>query len=263
MDLGLKDKVALITGTASQIGIGKAIAMTLAKEGCDIISADMNLEGAKQTAADVQALGHKAIAGKVDITKVADVGNMVKTALAEFGKIDILVNCAGGLFTKGFLHETKEEDWEKDINLNLYGTMNCIKAVTPGMMERKYGKIVNISSVSARIGEPAWGLPHAAAKAGIISVTMTSAKYLGAYGINVNGVAPGGITTNFNSGMSSGSPELEERVRQLRKSTMERTPIGRRTTTQDIANTVAFLVSDVSSDIVGQTISVDGGFFMI
>jgi len=122
MDYGLTGKVALVTGTASQVGMGKTICLTLAKEGCDIISTDINLEGAKQTADAVKALGRKAVAFKVDITKGDDVNAMVNAALKEMGKIDILVNTAGGNSKLGdqFL-ESKQETWEKDMALNLYG----------------------------------------------------------------------------------------------------------------------------------------------
>lgn len=140
MDYALNGKVALVTGTASQVGMGKAICLTLAKEGCDIVSTDINLEGAQQTAATVKALGRKSIALKVDITKGADVDAMVAAAIKEMGRIDILVNTAGGNSKLGdqFL-ESKQETWEKDMALNLYGTMNCAKAVLPGMVERKWG----------------------------------------------------------------------------------------------------------------------------
>jgi NAD(P)-dependent dehydrogenase (short-subunit alcohol dehydrogenase family) len=130
------------------------------------------------------------------------------------------------------------------------------------MIEHRYGKIINISSLTARIGRPSV-IPYAAAKGGIILVTMTLAKDVGAYGINVNALAPGGIVSNFpGRGPRLTTPELDERRRRAEEGA-ERIPIRRPTTAQDIANTVAFLVSDVSSDITGQTISVDGGLFMI
>ena len=120
MDYGLQGKIALVTGTASQVGMGKAICLTLAKEGCDIVSADIDLEGAKQTAAAVKALGRKAIALKVDVAKSSEVEEMVKAALKEFGKIDILVNTAGLIAVIGVpFMESKQEMWEKDIAVNL------------------------------------------------------------------------------------------------------------------------------------------------
>jgi 3-oxoacyl-[acyl-carrier protein] reductase len=248
MDLGLKDKVALVTGAGSQIGFGKAIALTLAKEGCDVIVNDINLQGAEQTAAEVRALGRKAIAIKADIRKSDEVNSMVKTALAQFGKIDILVNNAG---TPGIGPPTSEEVWDINVNINFKGTWYVTNAVVPHMVERKYGKIVNFSSSVARSGT---GGLYAAAKEAVIGLTKTSARQLGPSGINVNGIAPGMGDTGFQV-IVKATPEQKQRFTSM-------VPMRRLTTPQDIANTVAFLVSDVSSDITGQTIQVDGGDYM-
>jgi 3-oxoacyl-[acyl-carrier protein] reductase len=252
MDFGLVDKVALVTGTASQTGIGKAVAITLAKEGCDIISCDIDLEGAQQTADEVKSLGRKALAFKTDVAKKAEVGDMVKAALKEFGKIDILVNTAGLASGGGPFLEQPEEYWEKDIGVNLYGTMNCIKAVVPGMIERKSGKIINFSSISGRIGLP---ISYAAAKGAVINITRGFAKEYGPYGINVNGIAPGMVSTAFHGGGKGLSPEMAERFSNS-------VPLKRVQTVEDIANAVAFLASDVSKNITGQTLQVDSGFYM-
>jgi NAD(P)-dependent dehydrogenase (short-subunit alcohol dehydrogenase family) len=252
MDLGFKDKVALITGTASQIGIGKTIALTLAREGCDIIGMDMDLEGAEKTAAEIKALGRKANAFKANVGIKAEVGDAVKKALKEFGKIDILVNTAGGTSRTGPLVESAEEAWEQDINTNLYGTMNCSKAVLPQMIERRYGKIVNFASIAMKIFSPKHGVSYGIAKAAVVALTMKVAVEVGASGINVNCIAPGGIPTNFQRLDEKGINEFKQRE-------IPKTPIGRLTTTQDIANTVAFLTSDISSAITGQLIVVDGG----
>ena len=197
MDYGLKGKVALVTGTASQVGMGKAICLTLAKEGCDIVSTDINLEGAKQTADAVKALGRKCIALQVDVTKGADVDAMVKAALKEFGQIDILVNNAGGNMIMGtpFLAQNSEM-WQKDMALNLYGTMNCSKAVIPGMVERKYGKIINFASIVAKLGLGGPG-SYAASKAAVLAFTRGLATQFGPSNINVNAIAPGMLNTNF------------------------------------------------------------------
>jgi len=181
MDLGLKDKVALITGTASQIGMGKAIALTLAREGCDIIASDIDLEGTEKTASEVKALGHKAIAFKADVANSAEVGEMVKAALKEFGKIDILANVAGLATFGGFLAEMKEEDCDREINVNLKGVLNCTRAVLPSMLARKYGKIISISSIFGRIGI-ASGVVYSASKEGVIGFTKSLAKEVGPSG---------------------------------------------------------------------------------
>ena len=124
MDLKLKDKVAIVTGTGSQIGFGKGIALILAKEGCHIVSVDVDLEGAKQTAAEVKGLGRKALAFKADITKMSEIDTIVKKVLAEFGRIDILVNCAGRASGIRPFVQSSEEQWDIDIDINLRGTMN-------------------------------------------------------------------------------------------------------------------------------------------
>jgi NAD(P)-dependent dehydrogenase (short-subunit alcohol dehydrogenase family) len=248
MDLGLKDRVALVTGAGSQIGFGKAIALTLAKEGCDVVVSDINIQGAEQTAAEVRALGRKAIAIKADVRKSDEVNSMVKTALAQFGKIDILVNNAG---TPGIGPPTSEEVWDINVNINFKGTWYVTNAVIPHMLERKYGKIVNFSSSVARSG---MGGLYAAAKEAVIGLTKATARQLGPSGINVNGIAPGMGDTGFQV-IVKATPEQKQRFTSM-------VPMRRLTMPQDIANTVAFLVSDVSSDITGQTIQVDGGDYM-
>jgi 3-oxoacyl-[acyl-carrier protein] reductase len=251
MDLGLKDKIALVTGAGSPIGFGRSIALTLAKEGCHIIANDINFEDAKQAASEIETSGRKAIAYKADVTKSAEVNNMVKAALEQFGKVDILVNNAGIISPQKPFVETTEEEWDRDIDVNLKGVAICTKAVLSQMISRKSGKIINISSSGGKIGV-ANGALYCAAKAAVMVFTRSLAREVAPLGINVNSVAPGPAKT----GLSRGVPPdtLERFVAML--------PLGRATTTQDIANMVAFLASDVASDIVGQTFSVDGGLTM-
>jgi len=251
MDLGLKNKVALVTGVGSQIGYGRGIAMTLAKEGCDIIANDVDLKGAQKTAAEVASLGRKAIAMRADVSSSAEVNKMVEAALAQFGKIDILVNNAGASTPpKPFIEKT-EADWDRDININLKGVLICTKAVLGHMISRKSGKIINISSNGAKTGG-AMVAVYCAAKAGVMVFTKSLAAELAPLGINVNSVAPGQGNTGF---ALQAPPGLIEKLLTM-------IPLGRSTTPQDIGNMVAFLASDVSSDIVGQTFSVDGGLTM-
>jgi NAD(P)-dependent dehydrogenase (short-subunit alcohol dehydrogenase family) len=251
MELGLKGKVALITGTASQIGMGKVIALTLAREGCDIISCDIDIAGAEKTAAEVRALNRKAIVLKVDVINRDQVNEMVQSALKIFGKIDILAGVAGGAAFSGPLASAKLEAIDKEVNLNLMGAIHCTKAVLPGMIEKKYGKIILISSNAGIIGVPG-GSGYSAAKAGVIGFTRSIAREAGPSGININNIAPGLVMTNFYGG--EGAPMLPP---ELRKSADN--PLGKITTTQDIANMVAFLASDVSGSITGQCIVIDGG----
>ncbi|HEY54988.1 MAG TPA: SDR family oxidoreductase [Dehalococcoidia bacterium] len=249
MDLKLTDKVALITGTGSQIGFGKGIALALAREGCHIISVDVDLEGAQKTAAEVRALGRKAIAIKADITKKAQVDKAVKEALAEFGKIDILVNNAGRASGVRPFVTTTEAQWDIDIDVNLKGTLYFTQAVLPHMLERKYGKIVNFSTHAAHQPTGLAGAgPYIAAKAGVVMFSKTLAGEVGPSGININIIAPGPGATNFHR-TSGAPPQMVELVESMAKEGLAATP-------QDIANTVAFLVSDVAKKLSGQVIEV-------
>jgi 3-oxoacyl-[acyl-carrier protein] reductase len=247
MELGIKGKVALVTGAGSQSGFGKGVALVLAKEGCDVIVFDMDLEGAEKTAAEVKALGQKSVAYKVDVTKAAEVRETVDKALKEFGKIDILANIAGGSTPPQLFVETSEEKWDKDINLNLKGVMNCTRAVLPQMVERKSGKIVSTTSVAGLTGTPT-GASYCAAKAGVILFTDTLSKEVAEIGINVNCIAPGLGNTGF---FKEFGPEWAERTKAMEDA-------GKTTTPADIGNTVAFLASDVSKKIMGQCIRVSG-----
>jgi NAD(P)-dependent dehydrogenase (short-subunit alcohol dehydrogenase family) len=251
MDLGLKGKVALVTGAGSQIGYGKGIALTLAKEGCDIIANDVDLEGAKQTAAEVEALGCKAMAIKADVTSRTEVDDMIKAALAKFGKIDILLNNAGAANPPKPFVETTQADWDREIDINLKGILNCTKAVLDQMISRKSGKIISIASTVAKTGGAIMAV-YGAAKGGVSVFTKGLAAEVAALGINVNCVAPGPGNTGFTR---LAPPGFLEKI-------AETIPVKKFTTPQDIGNAVAFLASDAASDIVGQTLSVDGGMTM-
>ena len=251
MDLNLTGKVALVTGAGSQRGMGKAIAMTLAEEGCDVIVTDIDREGLEKTAAEVEATGRKVIAIKADLTSKREIEEMVATALDKFQKIDILINAAGaGTMDKPFLEKT-EEDWDADLNLNLKGVLYCTKAVLPQMIQRKWGKIVNISSCASKLSSPTVST-YAAAKTGVIGFTRALAGEVARAGVNVNAVSPGVTLTNFISDIDT--EKLESFLAMI--------PTGKANTAQDIANMVVFLVSDVSANIVGQNFSVDGGMTM-
>jgi NAD(P)-dependent dehydrogenase (short-subunit alcohol dehydrogenase family) len=252
MDLGLKDKVALVTGAGSQVGFGKAICLTLAAEGCDIIAADLDLEGAKKTAAEVEALGRKAFAVKTDITKRAEVQEMARQALEKFGKIDILVNNAGAILGGGPFVQQDEAYWDRELALNLKGCMLVSQAVLPSMIERKYGKIVNISSDTAKHVSPLLGVSmYNIAKTGVYKFTRDLAAAVVGQGINVNSVSPGwSMDTDF-----AKVPDKKAAEEFFKKET----PSGRGVTAKEIAAAVAFFASDLSGDVVGQILSISGG----
>jgi len=250
MELSLEGKVALVTGAGSPVGFGRGIALTLAKYGCDVVVNDIDLEGVQKTAADIEVLGRKALAIKADITKVAEVKDMVKKAMDKFGRIDILVNNAGRTTTPTPFVETPEKNWEIVFNLNIYGTFYCTKAVLPQMIERKKGKSINIASGAGISGMPRC-VHYGASKAAIIAFTKGLSKEVIASGINVNAVAPGIGATNFLKTGNFPAGELERAVATV--------PTRRSTTPEDVGNMVAYLASDLANQIVGQTYLVDGG----
>jgi len=255
MDLGFKGKVALVTGAGSQIGFGKAIALLLAKEGCDTVAiTDINLDDAKLTAEAVKALGRKSIAIKADVTNQAEVPAMVKKVIDEYGKIDILINVAGGIMGGGPLEEQNPEIWDKDINLNLYGTMLVSRAVVPYMKKRNYGVIVNIGSGSTHQYGPPHGVGmYAISKAAVDVFTKQLATVEASNGIRVNCVAPGPSPTNFIK-----APDKQAVIDMLAK----QIPMGRGATQADIANAAVFFASDISGYITGQVLHVSGGSVM-
>jgi len=246
--LKLAGKVALVTGAAQ--GIGKAVALLLAQNGADIAVSDVNFEKAEETAKEIQALGRRAMAIKVDVAKLDDVEKMVEATLSQFGQINILINNAGIARDKLILRMT-EEDWDAVLNINLKGTFNCTKAVVRHMSKQKSGKIVNIASVVGEMGNPGQG-NYAASKAGVIGFTKTIAREFAQRGINVNAIAPGYIETP----MTDALPEkAKEELKRL-------IPMDRLGKPEDVAEAVLFLVSEASSYITGQVLNVNGGIYM-
>jgi NAD(P)-dependent dehydrogenase (short-subunit alcohol dehydrogenase family) len=255
MDLGFKGKVALVTGAGSQIGFGKEIAMLLAMEGCDAIAVtDIVLEDVKKTAEAIKKTGKKSIAVKADITNPSEVQAMVKKVIDEYGKVDILINVAGGVIGGGPFEQQSVELWSKNVNLNLYGTMLVSQAVVPYMKEKKYGVIVNIGSGSSHQYGPPHGVGmYAIAKAAVDVFTKQLATVEAGSGIRVNCVAPGPSPTNFIK-----APDKQAVVDFLAKTI----PMGRGATPADIANAALFFASDISGYVTGQVLHVSGGSVM-
>src|SRR5512139_1625511 len=246
--LKLAGKVALVTGAAQ--GIGKAVALLLARNGADIVVSDINLEKAEETAKEVQALGRKALATKVDVARLGDVEKMVEAILAQFGKVDILINHAGIARDKLILRMT-EEDWDAVLNINLKGTFNCTKAVVRHMSKQRSGKIVNIASVVGEMGNAGQG-NYAASKAGVIGFTKTIAREFAQRGINVNAIAPGYIETPMTDALPD---KAKEELKRL-------IPLDRLGRPEDVAEAVLFLVSEASGYITGNVLKVNGGIYM-
>ena len=247
----LKGKTAVVTG--ARRGIGRAVALALADAGAvlviaDIISDDRKLDG---VAAEIKKTGRDSLAVKVDISKKSDVEEMVSQAVNRFGRIDILVNCAGVWIPGQTLVECPEENWDKVIDTNLKGTYFCCQAVGRVMAEQGSGNIINLSS---QVGlNPGTGAgAYSISKAGIIMMTRQLALELAVYNIRVNALAPGVVKTDFNIDLWK-NPEGAKQMGQM-------VPLGRLAEPEDIARAALFLASDDSSYITGAVIPVDGGW---
>ena len=244
----LKDKVAMVTGGAR--GIGRAIALLFAREGADIAVCDVNSESAESTCRQIEALGRKAIAVKMDVTSLPSVEEGLNKILDKLTKVDILVNNAG-ITKDALILRMSEQDFDAVINVNLKGTFNCTKAVSKVMIKQRGGAIVNIASIIGIIGNPGQA-NYSASKAGIIALTKTSAKELSSRNINVNAVAPGFIESKM-------TEVLPEEVKQKM---LEQIPMKRFGVPADVAKAVLFLCAETSAYITGQVLSVNGGMYM-
>lgn len=244
----LKGKKALITGAAQ--GIGRSIAIGMAKSGADIGIADISTEAAEKTSEEIRSLGSKSIAIHLDVSKQDSVSRAFETFVKEFGSVDILVNNAG-ITRDTVLLRMKEEDWDLVIDINLKGTFLCCKEAVKLMAKQRSGKIISISSVVAFMGNPGQA-NYSASKAGIIGLTKTIAREYASRGIRVNAVAPGFIQTAM-------TDVLPDSVKEDMKRAI---PLGQFGTSEDVTNAVLFLSSAESDYITGQVIHVNGGMYM-
>jgi len=247
----LDNRIALVTGGGTNIG--KGIALELAKEGADVAVASRNLAKLEEVVGEIKAMGRHSLAVATDVRVKEQVQSMVKQVLDEFGRIDILVNNSG-VTRRALIVDMSQEDWDDVIATNLTGVFYCIQAVARRMMERKYGKIINISSISGKGGIGPTLANYCAAKAGVVQLTKVAARELGPYGINVNAIAPGAVESTIY--LARRTPqEVEEWLAESRRVAL----MGRIGTPEDIGKLAAFLASDDSSFICGETIVIDGG----
>lgn len=241
--MSLEGKVAIITGAAR--GIGRATALKLADEGADIVIGDIS-EKAKETVEEVKKKGREALYIKVDVSKKSDLQQMVDKTVELFGHIDILVNNAGIAQIVKF-EDLSEEDWDRMLDINLKGTFLCSQLVFKQMKKQGSGRIINLTSLAAKVGGILVGANYAASKAGVTALTKSIAKTAAQYGINVNAVSPGFIATDM-------TKEFDYDLSTV--------PLGRLGTAEDVADVIHFLTSDASRYLTGEIIDVDGGINM-
>ncbi|MFL6559319.1 MAG: 3-oxoacyl-[acyl-carrier-protein] reductase [Bacillus sp. (in: firmicutes)] len=247
--MNLEGKAALVTGASR--GIGREIALELARQGANVA---VNYSGSESKANEVvdeiKALGREAIAIKCDVSNSEEVAAMVKGTIDNFGKLDILVNNAG-ITKDNLLMRMKEEEWDDVININLKGVFLCTKAVTRQMMKQRVGRIINIASVVGVSGNPGQA-NYVAAKAGVIGLTKTAAKELASRNITVNAIAPGFITTDMTDKLSE----------EVKAEMLKQIPLARLGEPKDIAKMTAFIASEDSAYMTGQTLHINGGMVM-
>ncbi len=247
----LKGQVAIVTGAGQ--GIGRAVALTLAREGATVVVNDIDLEKAEKVAEEIKSQGGQALPVQADVSKAKDVDILVKKALNSYKRVDILVNNAGVAKMTRLL-ELTEAEWDRTMNINIKGQFLCSKAVIAHMIKQKRGKIVNIASLAAHIGAPGLAA-YGASKGGVVQLTKALAVELGKYNIMVNAVSPGLTLTDLIKSAVKDRPDFIEGI--------DRIPLRRAAEPEDIANAVLFLASSESDYITGQVIIVDGGLMAI
>jgi NAD(P)-dependent dehydrogenase (short-subunit alcohol dehydrogenase family) len=252
----LQDRVALVTGSAN--GMGKGIALRFAREGCDLIINDLNLEASQKVADEIKSLGRKAIAVKADITNSDEIEKMTEAAVKEFGKIDILVNNAGGVpgtAGRGNSDNITSEEWDRVVDLNLKGPFLVTMSVLPVMKKNKYGKVIFVSSMGA-VSPCVSVLHYHTAKAGILGLTTNLAFELAPQNIFVNAIVPGPVDTTFWDALVPAGSEREALFSAIAQKEVPLERIGR---PDDIAGPALFLASGLSDYVTGQIVYAAGG----
>jgi len=255
----LRDKVAIVTGGAR--GIGRAIAVAFAREGARVVIADIRMELANETVAEIERIGSAALAVEANVSNVDDLDRMVKTALGHFSRIDILCNIAGIGGGTGDLFAYTELDWDRTIAINLKSAFFASQMVARVMIDSGHGgAILNTASTSAYIASSRATIPYDVSKAGIRHMTVSLAAHLADHGIRVNAIAPGTIETEL--GLMPGVDPEARRIR-LTKRAQERIPLKRLGQPEDLAGASVFLCSEDANYITGHVLVVDGGILLI
>ncbi|WP_175638388.1 SDR family NAD(P)-dependent oxidoreductase [Metabacillus schmidteae] len=248
----LHDRVAIVTGSGSKKGIGRTIALALAKQGAAIVVADLNLEGIDDTVNAITEAGGKALGVELNVTNKESVDAMIEKVLVEYGRIDILVNNAG-ISQKVTVQDMTLEDMTRVFNVNMFGLFLCTQAVLEPMKKQKFGRIINLSSVSAKRGGGVFGGAHySASKAAVLGFSKNLAREVAVDGITVNSVAPGLVNTEIWKSL----PEEDA------KKVIDSIPMGRPGEVSEIASAISFLASEEASYITGEEIDINGGSHM-
>ena len=265
--MDFEGKTSVVTGSAS--GLGRGIALELARRGSNVVIADLDEQSARKVVAEIKAGGTQSYYCETDVTQQWSTDDMVEVALEEYGQLDVLVNNAGVGGAAGFTTRKTPtvEDWQATFDVNVLGIVNGTQSIEKYMVDRGYGKIVNISSIAGRAGRAGFAT-YAASKAAAINVSQAWAFKLAPHGINVNTVCPGLIWTPLWENIAEWRKSTDDQnaglePRQIFQRTVsEMVPLGREQTAEDIGNTVAFLASDRAKSITGQALNVDGGIRM-
>lgn len=248
----MRERVAIVTGAGSERGIGKMVAMQLAKKGAIVVVTDINEDGAKNVAAQLRQEGYQALGVEMDVTSKTSVNQSIEAVAQQYERIDILVNNAGISIPTRILG-ISEKEWDLVLSINLKGVFYCTQAVLPFMIKQGYGRIVNMASVAGKRGGGVFGGAHySASKAGVFGFSKAVAREMAQNGITVNSVAPGMIDTDIFG-------EANEKVRESLCSII---PLGRPGKPEEVAAAVAFLASEEASYVTGEEIDVNGGFHM-
>ena len=253
----LKDKVVLITGSGN--GIGAAITEAMAEAGATIVAADIDVEAARRSAEKAASYQVKALPVQVDVREVASINAMIETAVAKFGRLDVIVNNAG-VTRRAYIMDLTEEDWDRIHTVNARGVFFCLQGAARVMIEQGGGRIINIASIAGRGYLNTSNAAYGASKGAVISLTKTAAQQLGRYNININAICPG--VTNTPMGDAIAEIKAKEQgvsVKQARQNALKTIPIGRANEPSDIAALAVFLASPGARNITAQAYNIDGG----
>ena len=256
--MGIEGQLAVVTGGGR--GLGKAIALQLARDGADLILAGPVESELVEAAAEIESVGRRAVVVLTDVSREQDVARLAEQAVADFGRIDILINNAGIIGPTAEVPEVSRDDWDEVLAVNLTGAFLCAKYVAPVMIKQRRGRIINIASIAGKLAYPLRS-PYAVSKWGLIGLTLTLAGELGRYDVQVNAVCPGPVDgERMQTVFRRRAEEIGQSIEEVEREYTGTTLLGRLVQTRDIAAMTGFLASDQASNITGQAIDVSAGY---